>query len=101
MDNLNVNPAQMYMDAGGFYEIYTVAKQITSYLQNEMGGLGNFWGNGDSFGDTFLATWRPGVDGLGDTTTQIGTGMQDTQDKVLDSADLYTKSDEVNTDMLP
>jgi len=101
MDNLNVNPAQMYMDAGAFYEIYTVANQISSYLRNEMDELGEFWGKGDVFGDTFLATWQPGVDGLGGMATQIGEAMDETGAGVENSARQYTKTNDDNSDMVP
>lgn len=98
MENLNVSPAQMYADANGFYEIYTVARQVVSYFQDEMGNVGDFWGD-DSFGENFLETWSPGVDGLTGTVDQIGEGMQKVEGNIKNSADLYTASDEVNSDL--
>ncbi|HEY2579887.1 MAG TPA: hypothetical protein VGI74_26540 [Streptosporangiaceae bacterium] len=99
MENLNVSPEQMNWDADGFYEIYTVSNEITSYLRNGISRLGNFYGN-DDFGAKFLETWQPGVDGLVETTDGIGTGMKTTSTKITDSASLYKTSNDVNNGLV-
>jgi hypothetical protein len=95
---LSVNPGQMTQDADGFSQISEVANQIGSYLRNGLAGLGNFWGD-DSVGNTFIENWQPGVTGLEDTCSDIGGGMRATSNGINTSADLYTRANDVNTDL--
>ena len=99
MENLNVSPEQMNWDADGFYEIYTVANEINSYLRNGTSRLGNFYGD-DEFGKKFAETWQPGVDGLVETTDGVGGGMKITSGKITDSANLYKTSNDVNNGLV-
>jgi hypothetical protein len=93
---LNVNMAQMNDDAEGFSRISEVAGQIGSYLQNALGGLGDFWGN-DHVGNEFVATWNPSIQSLQDTISGIGDGMRATSDGITTSANLYQRANDINT----
>jgi uncharacterized protein YukE len=95
---LNVNTTQMSEDAEGFSRISQVANQIRSYMENGLGNLGAFWGS-DSVGNQFIAEWNPSIQGLQDTLSGVGDGMQATSNGINTSADLYDRANDVNTDL--
>jgi uncharacterized protein YukE len=98
MSELEVNMTQMTVDAGGFSDISTLSGEIGSYLRNSLSLLGDFWGN-DTVGHEFVAQWNPAISGLLDTLSGIGDGMKGTADGVINSANLYRKSNEVNSEL--
>ena len=96
MDPLQVDTNQMTVDAESFARISTVTADISSYLRNALGLLGEFWGN-DKVGSEFLAQWDPAVRGLLDTFAGLGDGMRFTAVGIVNSADLYKKSNIINS----
>ncbi len=96
MGILNVDMMQMTIDAEGFSHVSAKANEISSYMKNALRHLGNFWGN-DKVGSEFIAEWDRGVQGLFDTLTGVHDGMRYTGDGVKLSADLYKKSNVINT----
>ena len=99
MDPLHVDTTQMITDAQGFHDISAAADKIGSYLRNSLNLLGSFWGN-DKVGGEFLAQWDPAVRGLLDTFTGIGDGMRSTALGVIKSANLYKKSNVINSELV-
>jgi hypothetical protein len=98
MGTLDVDPSRMKGDAEAFTTISDAADEITSYMRNALHLLGEFWGN-DKVGDTFIAQWSPSVNGLLEAFTGVGSGMRLTAGGINDSADLYIRSNEVNTEL--
>lgn len=98
MSTLNVDTNQMTVDADGFSRISMVTGEISSYLRNALGLLGEFWGN-DKVGSEFLAEWDPAVSGLLDTFAGLGDGMRVTAVGIVNSANLYKKSNIVNSEL--
>ena len=98
MSELDVNMTQMTVDAEGFTRIASVSGEIGSYLENSLGILGKFWGN-DSVGHEFLAEWDPAISGLLETLSGIGDGMNFTALGVINSANLYKKSNLINSEL--
>jgi hypothetical protein len=99
MSELEVNMAQMAADAEGFTDISTAAEDITTYMQKALALLGKFWGN-DLVGDTFFDQWDPATSGLLDTMSGFGDGMLATSLGVINSANLYKKSNDINSELI-
>jgi hypothetical protein len=99
MSVLSVNTDQMNVDADGFTGISQLAGEISSYLRNSLALLGNFWGT-DTVGSQFLAEWQPAINGLIETLSGLGDGMKSTALGIVDSAELYHKSNVVNSERI-
>src|SRR5260370_9959278 len=99
MGTLSVDPTQMHTDAEGFNLISTKSGEIASYLRNALDLLGSFWGN-DAVGREFLSQWDPAVRGMIDALTGIGDGILKTSNGIITPADLYKKSNYINTAMV-
>jgi hypothetical protein len=96
---LEVDPKTLIASSGNFIRIAEVARDIGDGLREELAGLGDFAGN-DPFGRAFHDDVDPSVNGLVNTLTNLGTGMDGTADGLKNSAAGYQAVDQHNADSI-
>jgi hypothetical protein len=99
-DQLNVKPADIRAAGDAFNTISQTATDIWGGFYTALTSLGNFYGD-DKVGQVFSQQFQPAVDAARDLLSGIGIGMGQTGSDLGNTAALYTKADDVNTDMVP
>jgi hypothetical protein len=84
--------------SGNFAEVGDTARTIVQNLQDGLANLTPIAGT-DKYGQAFDAQFNPSVDAAGSVLTGVQGGMDKTVTDLQQTALLYTKSNEVNTDL--
>ena len=100
MEPLEVDPEKLAASSDAFTTIADTAHRIADGTKGGVAGAGDFAGGGP-FGDAFHRLFDPSIRGITDAIHGLGDGMAGTAGKLKDTASLYKKSDEVNTESVP
>lgn len=100
MDPLQVDPDQLTANSDGFHAIGQNAQDIGKTLQGGLDLLGDFPGP-DATGRVFSAGFNPSIRGVATGLEDLGTFAINTGTRLQESADDFSKSDEVNADSVP
>ena len=98
MSELSVDPAQVGADSQRFADLGQVAQGIYSDLQYWLDQLGDFAGD-DEVGQQFKAQWKPGIGAAQNLLSGFQQLVSNMGDALKTTADLYTKANDVNTDL--
>ncbi len=97
-DQLDVSPATIMAESEKFSGIADTARRIRRDLTDRLSGLRPIAGD-DSYGKEFDVQFHPAVDSAGTVLDGVGGGMEQAEANLRVTASLYTKSDNVNTDL--
>jgi hypothetical protein len=97
-DHLNVSAGDILDSSGKFSEVAETARLIVANVQERLANIAPIAGT-DTYGQAFNSQFNPAVDAAASVLTGVQGGMDKTVTDLKQTADLYTKSNEVNTDL--
>jgi hypothetical protein len=98
MSEMSVSPAAILAESERFTDIADSARRIKEDLADKLAGLGPIAGD-DKFGHEFDRQFNPAVESAHTVLEGVRDGMEQTTDRLQVTAALYTRSDDVNTDL--
>jgi hypothetical protein len=97
-DAMNVSPATILSASSQFEDVVDTAETIDGNVHDYLGYLGPLAGD-DEYGAAFSRNFQPSIDAASQLLKGISDGMNSTVTNLKTTAGLYTKSNEVNTDL--
>jgi ABC-type transporter Mla subunit MlaD len=95
---MDVSAGDILDSSGNFAEVANTAQNIVQSLQDGLANLAPIAGS-DTYGQAFSAQFNPAVEAAAGVLTGVQGGMNKTVTDLQQTALLYTKSNEVNTDL--
>ncbi len=95
-NELNVSPDTILAASTDFGDVGDTARIIDGNLQD---GLGVLDVGDDEYGAAFNRTFLPAINATSQVLLGVRDGMNSTVQNLRNTANLYTRSNEVNTDL--
>jgi hypothetical protein len=95
-NEFNVSPAAILAASTDFGDVGDTAQQIDGNLQ---AGLAHIDVGDDVYGAAFNRTFLPAITATGQVLLGVSDGMHTTVTNLQNTGNLYTRSNEVNTDL--
>ncbi len=97
-NQLNVSPAAILAASTEFADVADTARRIRQDLEDRLKGLSPIAGD-DEMGHVFAARFGPAADATTLVLEGVSDGMTKTTEDLQNTAGLYTKANNVNTDL--
>jgi hypothetical protein len=97
-DAMNVSPASIMSASSKFAAVVDTANTINGNLHDYLGYLGPLAGD-DVYGAAFSRNFQPPIDAASQLLEGVSGGLTSTVANLKTTAGLYTKANDVNSDL--